>query len=87
MIHCVFSVYDSKAESYLQPFFSQNCGTAIRSMSEATQDVNHNFHKYAADYTLFQIGKFDDQSGDLVSLSAKKSLGTALELMNVYPKE
>lgn len=82
MLIAIFSVYDSKAEAYLQPFYSQNAGTAIRAMIQAAMDPEHNFHKFASDYTLFEIGAFNDSTGELVNLEAKKSYGNALTLVS-----
>ncbi len=76
----IFTVYDSKAEAYLQPFFAQATGAGIRSFSEAANSQDHQFHKHAADYTLFEIGEWDEIHGAMESHHAKTNLGTALEL-------
>lgn len=76
----IFSVYDSKAEAYLQPFYAANARVAQRSMQEATADPTHNFHKYAEDYTLFEIGTFEDSTGTISDHPANISLGNALNL-------
>lgn len=80
MILKVFAIYDSKAEAYLQPFFTSTIGMAIRSFEQAANDPQTQFHRHPADFTLFNIGEYDDETGTLVSLVAKVSLGTALEL-------
>lgn len=77
----VFSVFDSKAEAYLQPFFSTTVGMAMRSFGDAVKDEGHQFHKHAADYTLFQIGEFDDEKG-LLSSTTHVNLGCALEYLS-----
>lgn len=77
-----FSVFDSKSESYLQPFFSQTTGTAIRSFESAANDHNHQFAAYAADYTLFEIGSFEENSGSYQSLKSHVNLGTALSYIH-----
>lgn len=79
MITVYFSVYDSKVGSYLPTFAARSRGEAIRMFETAANDVQHQFHKYASDYTLFEIGSFDDMTAQLISLDAKISLGTALE--------
>jgi len=75
----VYTVFDSKAEAYLQPFFMQSRGQAVRAFTELSNDPQHQFSKYAADFTLFEIGEYDDQSGIISSLSAFVPLGTSLE--------
>lgn len=74
----VYSVFDSKAEAYLPPFFVPKRAQAIRMFTSAAQDASHVFCKHAADYTLFEIGDFDDSTGAYVPLKAHVNLGCAL---------
>ena len=75
----VFSIYDSKAEAYLQPIYALATGAALRSFEAAANDEGHDFHRFAGDYTLFEIGTFDQHSGLLEILKAPINLGTALQ--------
>lgn len=75
----VFTVYDSKADAYLPPMFLPTKGLAIRSFSDAANSEGHNFHKYAGDFTLFEIGEYDDSNAMVTLLESKVNLGTALE--------
>lgn len=79
MIFKVFSVYDAAAEAYLQPFFTPTLGLAIRSFSDAVNQEGHQFSNHAADYTLFEIGEFDDSTGNLSMLKTHKNCGVASE--------
>lgn len=79
----VFSIYDSKAEAYLLPFFCVNTAVAIRSFSTGARDKGSDFFRHAADYTLFEIGIWDPSKGSWVANDIKKSLGTALEFLEV----
>ena len=81
----MFIVYDSKAEAYLQPFYAQATGAGVRIFSQASSDQSHQFFKHGADYTLFEIGSFDESTGTLVIADAKVNLGTALELAEKLP--
>lgn len=67
----LFSVWDHKAESYLQPFFTQTIGQAERSFRDAVSDSNHQFCKHAEDYVLFHIAEFDDSTGRIVSFEPR----------------
>jgi len=62
-----FSVYDSKAKAFIQPFYAPNAAVASRMISDAVEQRDHMFHKHAADYTLYQIGEFDETTGLLSS--------------------
>lgn len=81
MILKIFSVYDVKAEAYLPPFYVASKGAAVRSFSDAASDPTHNFCKHAEDFTLFELGEFNDETGRIVTLDAFIPLGTALEHM------
>lgn len=75
----VFSVYDSKAKAWMTPIFAPTKGVAMRSFAQAANTQDSDFQRWAADYTLFQIGTWDDQTGDIEKDEAKSNLGTALE--------
>lgn len=80
----VFSVYDVKAEAYLQPFFMDTQGLAIRGISECVNDPEHTFYKHTSDYDLFLLGEFDDSSGQFIG--EKKSLGNLIEYKTMQEK-
>ncbi len=78
MIQQRFSIFDSKAEAFITPFYSQTVGTAIRSFEQAANDTASDFHKFAGDYTLFHLGAFDNSTGMDSNLDAHINLGLAL---------
>lgn len=77
MIIQVFSVFDSKAKVFQQPFFSHNVGTALRSWEQAVAKPDSIFAQYPADFTLFNIGTFNDETGELVKHSEPLNCGLA----------
>mgnify|MGYP000341489139 CR=1 FL=1 len=79
MIHRIFTVYDVAADAFLQPFFSVNRAVAIRNFASAAGEEGSQFHRHSGDYTLFEIGSFDQVKGELVGCEAKVNLGTALQ--------
>lgn len=82
----IFTVFDIKANCYLQPFFSQTEGTAIRAFQQAANDQEHDFHKFAEDYTLFELGEWHERSGQINMLPAIKPLGNAIQyIINQLP--
>lgn len=75
----IFSVYDAKAEAFLQPFFAKATGQAIRSFTSAVNQPDHEFFRHAADYTLFYIGEFDEDTGTVEGLkNGNENLGNAI---------
>lgn len=56
----IFTVYDSKTAAYMQPFYSLTKPSAIRSITDAVNQPEHQFYKYAEDFSLFYLGQYDD---------------------------
>lgn len=59
MTQQVFTVYDCKAEQYLQPFTTNTVGVAERMFAELVNTPGHQFNRHPGDYTLYRIGTFD----------------------------
>lgn len=76
----MFTVYDGKAQEHLEPFFSVNEETALRSFAELANKSGHPFHRFPEDFTLFYIGSFDPESG-MVSGQAPIPLARAQALV------
>lgn len=83
----IFTVYDSKIETYMQPFFMQSKGAALRAWSDTVADETTQFAKHPGDYTLFEIGEYDDEKATLTNYDVKINLGTALEHKRQNPME
>lgn len=79
MIHRVFTVYDSKAHAFLLPFFATTADVAIRMFAQAVNEENSNFWRYPDDFTLFEIGSYDDLEAKLMPLETPHSLGLAIQ--------
>jgi len=75
----IFSVYDSKVNAYMTPFFMKSKGQAIRSFDELTNDPSTQINKWPADFTLMELGEYDDSNGSFQTLPVPTSCGTALE--------
>ncbi len=81
MVCC--TVYDVKAEMYLEPFWAPTIEFAIRGFREAVNTPGHQFAKWPEDYTLFHIGTFDQKLGTFSPELAPYSLGTAFTYKQV----
>lgn len=82
MILKTFTVYDDKAEAYLAPFFVPTAGVAVRTFRDCANSESHHFGQNPADYTLFEIGEFDDATAIFKAYDSFKNLGTALSYQN-----
>lgn len=69
MNHKIFTVHDAKAKAYLPPFYMPEVGMATRAITDCVNSNDHQFSKHPADYSLFQIGEFDDASGRIETCS------------------
>lgn len=59
----VYSIFDEKAAAYAPPFFMGHNGQAIRAFSDLVEDNKSAISRHPADYTLYKLGEFDDNSG------------------------
>jgi len=75
----MYTVYDSKAEAYLNPFVLRSKGEAIRSFQTEANKPDSNLNRYSEDYTLFEIGTFDTDTGIVTSNKIHTALGKAIE--------
>lgn len=83
MLVKVFSVFDSKAECFLPPFYQQTTGLAIRAFAAACNKEDHDFHMHSEDFSLFELGEFDQEAGTFVQYEAKKALGLAKQFVEI----
>ena len=77
----IFTVYDTKAETYMPPFFVPSKGLAIRAFEDCINSQDHHFGKHPADYTLFSLGHFDTDHGEFI-LTDRISIGNGVEFIN-----
>lgn len=78
----VFSVWDKKALAYMNPFYYLQTGQAIRGFSDAVNDPQSPFFKHPEDFTLFQVGEWDDRDGRLGALEQPILVEEALNVKN-----
>lgn len=81
MILKIFSVYDCKTEAYAQPFFMKTKGEAVRGFTDVSNDKSTNIAKYPEDFTLFEIGEYDDSNGMIKPHDTPVSVGKAIEFV------
>lgn len=65
MIVKMFAVYDETAGCFATPFFATNTAMAQRSFAHAVKDPNLDISRSPHDYTLHELGLFDNESGQL----------------------
>lgn len=75
----IFSVHDSKAEAYLTPIYFRTKGEAIRAFESTCQDKDSQFNKYPSDFTLVELGDFNELTSLITSLPIPLTLSHASE--------
>lgn len=80
-----FAVRDMKALAFLQPFFSNSTGSALRAFGDAVADKSCPFSKHPEGYVLYEIGAYDDSTAELTSVSPVKMMACAMDFVNVAP--
>lgn len=76
-----FAIWDQKAECYLQPSFHPTKGLAVRELQNILANGNNPIAKYPSDFTLFEIGEYDNDDAKLYPHPAPVSVGPALEFV------
>lgn len=63
MIMQSYLIFDSKSQMYNHPFFLLNDQIALRSAQDIMADPNSSIKAHPADYTMFNVGTYDDTTG------------------------
>jgi hypothetical protein len=80
--HHVFSVRDSAVGSYMPPFCAPAVGAALRSFQdEVNRGGDSVVSRHPADYELFKLGYFDDETGSFEQEKAPVSVARAVDLV------
>jgi len=83
MMLSVFAIYDSGISTWMPPIFVRNKGEILRWFMEVSNDPQSKISKYPADYTLFEIGSWDDDKCKFDLLKTPVSIGIAIEYVKV----
>lgn len=81
MLVKVYSIYDSKAQAYLQPFFAATHALAFRNCERACRNPESPFVQFPVDFTLFCLGAFDDEIGVLAPHPNQENLGNFIQFL------
>ena len=85
MKQIIFTIYDTKAESFNTPFFQNTIGQATRSFTDAVNDPTTSMHNHPEDFTLFEIGSIDLDTAKMETLDTPVSHGLAIHYKTDVP--
>lgn len=80
MISLAFSLFDSKTGFFHVPFFMPHAGHAIRAVMDLGQDLSTSVGRHPADYILYAVGSFDDQTGTF-HVKHPEAIGSVLSFL------
>lgn len=74
MVLVMCSVYDLKTECFGRPFFVKTVGEAVRIMTDEVNGKSEEslLVRHPEDYQLFELGAFEDGSGQCKSLDVPR---------------
>jgi len=75
----IFALHDGKAKFFQVPFFMPTVGMALRGFQDLCLDPQTMVYKHPEDFTLYEIGAFDDQTATFIPLSPINLIATATE--------
>ena len=78
----ILTIYDCKAEAYGRPFVARSTGEGLRSFTDEVNSGREDsqLSNHPEDFTLFEIGTFDDVKGEILLYDGKKSLACGLDV-------
>nr|QJB19391.1 MAG: nonstructural protein [Microvirus sp.] len=77
----LYAVYDMKTRVFCIPFFAPNKEVALRSFEYSANHDDNDIGRYPSDFGLYEVGEFDDGTGQLSGHVQPEHLATALHLV------
>lgn len=76
----MYTIRDSKAEIYGNPFYQKSHGEAERNFKSLTNDGKSTVNQYPEDFDLYYLGIYDDQTGKMETLDTPQHVVKATAL-------
>ena len=70
----VFTIYDIKAETYMEPVSARAIGEGLRNFEDALKDERSSLSRHPEDFIFYEIGEFNEETGLVTSLVAPREL-------------
>lgn len=69
MLQRIYAIHDVKVKAYAVPFFMRTNEEAIRAFSAECKNEKSKFYAHPEDYSLVQIGVWDEEAGLIEGVS------------------
>lgn len=80
----IYSIFDKKSDVFANPMFFLKDGEATRTFSDITNDPKTTIYSHPEDYSLYMIGTFNDNSGEIVK-NNPKHIVNATTVKSIHP--
>jgi len=80
MDHIIVAVHDRQLKAFLRPFVANTIGQAVRSFSDEVNRAGSDLNAHPEDYTLWQLGTFNDHDGN-ISTEGREQIAIASNLL------
>lgn len=79
----VFAVKDHKVGIFMKPVFDHHAGSAIRGFEDVVRSGDSPFSRHPNDFTLFELGSFDENNGVFKCLEHPIELLSARQVVDL----
>ena len=76
----IYVIYDDKAKTYHTPFYQTNDETCLRTMTDMANNPELDTCKFAEDYTLFCLGEYEKNTGEILLSETRDTICRLHEL-------
>lgn len=73
----MFAPFDSKLQVWMNPMFFLHSGQAERTWVDLCNQPESILAKHPDDFAIYQVGEFDDATGEIISIHPPVQLMTA----------
>lgn len=81
MLLHAYAIYDVKALVYHSPYFCVSDGVATRMLSNLANDLNTQVGLHPRDFILYNVGGFNDNTGELLPVAPPRHVCDAATLV------
>jgi hypothetical protein len=85
-VYKIFSIRDSKAEIFHQPFYQKSHGEAERTFHQLCNDPKSTLFQFPEDFDLYYVGEYNDQSGVFKPLNTPQHVSKAISNKKPDPR-
>ena len=79
----MYAIHDNKASFFMTPWPCRNVGIARREFASVCANKDTSMGKFPADYTLYHVGEYDDNTAIVKSLTPPVRIADGVEILQM----